>query len=89
MGDPACCGEVSRANEVLAWLSDYRESIGCSVEQIAFHDSRQWSLDETEAALRHASGKFFAIQGYRGSSPGRPDFFQPLINQPETGTRAD
>lgn len=85
--DDSACGKVSQANDLLAWLSNYRESIGCSVEQIDFHESRQWSLDETHTMLRHASGQFFAIQGYRGSSPGCPDFFQPLINQPETGTQ--
>lgn len=85
--DDSVCETFGEANNVLTWLSDYRNSISGSVEQIAFHESRQWFLDETQSALRHASGRFFAIQGYRGISPGRVDFFQPLINQPETGTQ--
>ncbi len=83
MDDPACCISLSEAENVLAWLSLYRKTISCSVEQIPFSDSRQWSLDESRSALRHTSGKFFTIQGYRATSSHRADFFQPLINQPE------
>lgn len=71
----------------LEWLFEYRRSIGCTIERIRFSESNQWALDEAQATLRHASGRFFTIQGYRGVSNYRPDFWQPLINQPETGTQ--
>lgn len=83
----ACDFGCPEAASTLAWLKSYRQSIGCTVERIRFSDSRQWSLDEARSALRHASGRFFAIQGYRAQSNFRPDFWQPLINQPETGTQ--
>lgn len=37
--------------------------------------------------MRHASGKFFTVQGYHGTGDACPDTWQPLINQPETGTQ--
>jgi oxidase EvaA len=77
------CPQVART---LDWLFEYRRSIGCTVERIRFDESNQWSFDETRSSLRHASGRFFSIQGYRGRSNQRPDFWQPLINQPDTGT---
>ena len=77
----------SEAARILEWLFEYRHSIGCTIERIRFAESNQWALDESRSALRHVSGRFFTIQGYRGLSNFRPDFWQPLINQPETGTQ--
>ena len=73
--------------DVLNWLYSYRQSIDCTIERIAFADSEEWAFDDDGSALRHSSGKFFAIQGYRGESNHRGEFCQPLINQPETGTQ--
>jgi dTDP-4-dehydro-6-deoxy-alpha-D-glucopyranose 2,3-dehydratase len=75
------------ASQTLEWLFEYRRSIGCTIERIRFDESNQWALDEARSTLRHASGRFYTIQGYRGVSNFRPDFWQPLINQPETGTQ--
>ena len=75
------------AADVLAWLFDYRRAIDCTVERIPFASSSHWALDSNRSALRHSSGRFFAIQGYRGVTADRPPFYQPLINQPETGTQ--
>ena len=77
----------SHVSQALAWLENYRRRVECSVERISFADSEEWSLDQDHFALRHSTGRFFKLQGYRGVSNFRPDFWQPLINQPETGTQ--
>ena len=73
--------------DVLAWLFDYRRTIDCTVERIPFSSSRHWKFDSGQSALRHSSGRFFTVQGYKGVADNQPPIYQPLINQPETGTQ--
>ncbi len=73
--------------DVLTWLNEYRDAVQCTVDRIEFADSSEWCFDRQHAALRHASGRFFAVQGYHTKSANGCDIHQPLINQPETGTQ--
>ncbi len=86
-GLDACVLDCPEGAAILEWLFEYRQSIDCNIERIRFGESNQWVLDESRSTLRHVSGRFFTIQGYRGQSSVRPDVWQPLINQPETGTQ--
>jgi len=72
---------------VLSWLFEYRKAIDCTIERIPFGDSSEWALDKRRSFLGHASGRFFTIHGFRGASNYRPTLYQPLIDQPETGTQ--
>jgi len=81
---PSTDGESQVA---IDWIEAYRESVDCTVERIAFADSQQWYFDQDKSALRHRSGKFFAIQGYQATLDGNTTHYQPLINQPEIGTQ--
>lgn len=74
-------------DELLRWLRSYRETIDCRVERIRFDESREWSFDAEKSALRHATGKFYRIAGYRGNIRGRSPIYQLLIDQRETGTQ--
>ena len=76
-----------QTDPVLAWLAEYRQSIDCTVERIPFGQSREWSFDAERSSLSHRSGKFFSIRGYRCESVDRGTYYQPLIDQPETGTQ--
>lgn len=80
------CSHPEAANAI-DWLSRYRESIECTVERIPFAESEQWAFDADRAVLKHKSGRFFSVRGYRYSQPGGAETFQPLIYQPETGTQ--
>lgn len=73
--------------EVLHWLQTYREKIDCTVEKIRFADSREWFFNANQSSLKHKSGKFYRITGYRGDFRGYSTVFQPLIDQRETGTQ--
>lgn len=77
----------AEAESALAWLARYRRSIECRVDRIPFHKSDEWEFEEATSTLRHSTGRFFTIQGYRGDLGERAPVFQPLINQPETGTQ--
>jgi oxidase EvaA len=71
----------------LDWLQSYRQSIDFEVRRIDFESSQEWLFDTEDMSLGHVSGRFYRICGYRGQIGDRAPVFQPLINQPETGTQ--
>lgn len=74
-------------DQVLAWIREQNKKILVDVQQIPFVKMQpMWSFDE-EGNLRHASGKFFSIEGIRvRTNYGNvSEWEQPIINQPEIG----
>ena len=73
--------------QVLEWIREQNRKIEVNVRQIPFADMLpMWQFD-AEGNLRHASGKFFSIEGIRvRTNYGEvPEWEQPIINQPEIG----
>jgi len=73
--------------QVLDWIYDRRRAISTQVTQIPLELLRNWSRDKVTGDIRHASGRFFAIEGVRVHTDwGRvPRWEQPIINQAEIG----
>ena len=73
--------------QVLEWIREQNRKILVNVRQIPFADMLpMWQFD-TEGNLRHASGKFFSIEGIRVKTNygNVAEWEQPIINQPEIG----
>jgi len=73
--------------QVLDWIREQNRKILVNVRQISFKEMvPMWQFD-AEGNLRHASGKFFSIEGIRVKTNygGVPQWEQPIINQPEIG----
>ncbi|MCP5105096.1 MAG: NDP-hexose 2,3-dehydratase [bacterium] len=72
---------------VKEWLARRNREVGVNIETITFPQMDQWHFDETTGNLRHASGKFFSIDGIRVETNwGMVNRWeQPIINQPEIG----
>ena len=73
--------------QVLSWIQAQNRKILVDVQQIPFARMQPaWSFDK-DGNLRHASGKFFSIEGIRvRTNYGNvPEWEQPIINQPEIG----
>lgn len=73
--------------EVLDWLKERNRSVKVEIQTTRFSKLDQWVFDEQKGNLRHASGKFFSIDGIRvKTNYGMvPEWEQPIINQPEVG----
>ena len=71
----------------LDWFEKRRSAHLFNVEQISFEDLDQWSFGTSTGNLRHASGKFFTIEGILVETNVGPisQWSQPIINQPEIG----
>lgn len=63
------------------------ERIYTHTERIALDSLDNWYSDPENGWIRHRTGKFFSIEGLRASVTDAPvpGWFQPIINQPETG----
>ena len=73
--------------QVLEWIREQNRKIEVNVRQIQFVQMHpMWAFD-ADGNLRHASGKFFSIEGIRVKTNygGVPQWEQPIINQPEIG----
>ena len=73
--------------QVLDWIREQNRKILVNVRQIPFADMLpMWQFDG-DGNLRHATGKFFSIEGIRvRTNYGEvPEWEQPIINQPEIG----
>lgn len=73
--------------QVLDWIREQNRKILVNVRQISFKEIvPMWQFD-AEGNLRHASGKFFSIEGIRVKTNygNVPEWEQPIINQPEIG----
>ena len=73
--------------QVLEWINEQNKKILVDVQQIPFQQMQpMWQFD-SDGNLRHASGKFFSIEGIRvRTNYGNvQEWEQPIINQPEIG----
>jgi oxidase EvaA len=72
--------------EIRQWIEERNRDVKVDVERVPFSNLDKWHLDE-DGSLRHASGKFFSIQGIHVETDyeTRPSWNQPIINQPEVG----
>ena len=73
--------------QVLEWIKEQNKKILVDVQQIPFQQMQpMWQFD-SDGNLRHASGKFFSIEGIRvRTNYGNvQEWEQPIINQPEIG----
>jgi dTDP-4-dehydro-6-deoxy-alpha-D-glucopyranose 2,3-dehydratase len=79
---PDRAGTVARCR---AWLDDVGRWSRLTVEPADLAELAGW-VDEG-SAIRHASGKFFSVEGIEVSRPGAPvdRWRQPILNQPEVG----
>lgn len=79
-------GTCIRTQDVPAWLADRAAAHRFLVRRIPFAELDGWSFEPGSGNLRHASGRFFSVQGARASfdAPHR-EWQQPIIVQPEIG----
>jgi dTDP-4-dehydro-6-deoxy-alpha-D-glucopyranose 2,3-dehydratase len=80
-------GHGLRTSEIQTWLEDRRRSHRFAVRPIPFEQLESWAFDPETGNLRHASGRFFTVEGLRvtTSYPSPATICQPIINQPEIG----
>jgi oxidase EvaA len=69
------------------WFARKKQENHFSVEQIPFSSLQQWYFENETQNLKHASGRFFTIEGIRvATNFGLTSHWeQPIINQPEIG----
>lgn len=77
---------IHSTTEIRQWIEERNRDVKVNVERVPFSALEKWYLDE-DGSLRHASGKFFSIQGIHVETDyeTRPSWNQPIINQPEVG----
>ncbi|QHA03136.1 NDP-hexose 2,3-dehydratase [Streptomyces broussonetiae] len=82
----ALAGEPT--DEIHDWLQQRRMEQSFAVERIPFEALEDWSFAPQTGNLVHRSGRFFTVEGLRasiGEQPGRVEWQQPVIVQPEVG----
>ena len=74
-------------SQVIDWMKERNSIVKVEVKRIPFNELENWFFDETRGVLKHASGKFFTIEGIHVKTNwGKvPEWEQPIINQPEIG----
>ncbi|CAL9608397.1 dTDP-4-dehydro-6-deoxy-alpha-D-glucopyranose 2,3-dehydratase [Streptomyces sp. enrichment culture] len=76
------------ADEIRQWLGRRRAQASFAVDRIPFEALEDWSFDPETGNLAHRSGRFFTVEGLHaaiGEHPGRTEWHQPVIVQPEVG----
>lgn len=78
---------LQNMQDFTAWFSRKKHEHHFSVERIPFASLTQWFFDDATNNLRHASGRFFSIEGIRirTNTGASAAWDQPIINQPEIG----
>lgn len=78
-------GVFINTEATIEWIRDQNDKVHVDVNRIPFDKLNLWSLDQ--ASLRHATGKFFSIDGIKVSTNwgSVKEWTQPIINQPEIG----
>ncbi|WP_410676201.1 NDP-hexose 2,3-dehydratase family protein [Amycolatopsis sp. cmx-4-68] len=74
--------------ELRGWLHRRRKEIPFGVDRIPFAELDGWSFAPETGNLVHRSGRFFTVEGLHvsiGEQPGRAEWLQPIIVQPEVG----
>lgn len=71
----------------IEWLAELNHNTAYQINTIAFDQLRKWHFDDGSGSIRHESGRFFSIEGYRIDTNfgGQRSWDQPLINQNEVG----
>ncbi|MFF5496707.1 NDP-hexose 2,3-dehydratase family protein [Streptomyces aquilus] len=75
-------------DDIHDWLRQRRKEGSFAVERIPFEELEDWSFAPETGNLVHRSGRFFTVEGLRvsiGEHPGRREWQQPVIVQPEVG----
>jgi oxidase EvaA len=69
------------------WLDEVARWSRLEVERADLAELDGWEDDAAEGRIRHASGKFFAVEGIAVTRPGAAveRWDQPILNQPEVG----
>ena len=69
------------------WFVSRQAAHRFRIEQISFDKLEKWSFEAATGNLRHASGKFYSIEGISVTTNAGPvsEWSQPIINQPEVG----
>jgi len=80
-------GAGTSTEKVLEWLAWRNQEVEVRVSRTQLSQMKDWSLEESSGRIRHASGKFFSIDGIQVHTNwgGKSDWAQPIINQPEIG----
>ena len=80
-----CPDPAGTVADCAAWLADVERRSRLTVERADLAGLAGWVDDG--ASIRHASGKFFAVEGIEVSRPDSPvgTWRQPILNQPEVG----
>ncbi|MFG1709997.1 NDP-hexose 2,3-dehydratase family protein [Nonomuraea sp. M3C6] len=73
--------------DVHDWLREVAGLTYMQVTRLPLEELAGWREDPATGDLRHASGRFFAVEGLDVRRPGWavPAWSQPIINQPEAG----
>lgn len=78
-------GGITTAAEFHGWWADRHRTGHFTVERIPFTELDAWAFDPGTGNLRHASGRFFTVEGLQVADGGAKSWSQPVINQPEIG----
>lgn len=80
-------GQFIRTGEIFDWLESRRRIHQFSIRQIPWSELDSWYFDHDTGNLRHATGRFFTVEGLNVSTdyPVSAVFYQPIMNQPEIG----
>jgi dTDP-4-dehydro-6-deoxy-alpha-D-glucopyranose 2,3-dehydratase len=69
------------------WFAARRMATYVDTTRVPLDDLAGWEREPGTGNLRHASGRFFTVEGLEVRIPGAPvaGWSQPIINQPEVG----
>lgn len=78
-------GSFITTEEILKWIKERNEEVKTEITQIPLNKLQGWECNNRQ--VKHASGKFFSIDGIRITTNYRDiaTWDQPIINQPEIG----
>jgi dTDP-4-dehydro-6-deoxy-alpha-D-glucopyranose 2,3-dehydratase len=78
-------GNYISTEKLLGWVATQNKQVKVKVERTRFDELKNWSF--SEGRFRHASGKYFSIDGVRVQTNWSRinEWDQPIINQPEVG----
>ncbi|WP_158890359.1 NDP-hexose 2,3-dehydratase family protein [Amycolatopsis anabasis] len=82
---PGAEGVCTSIEEFHDWWAQRHAAGRFEVTQIPFDRLDTWQFEQRTGNLRHASGRFFTIEGLQVRDGGVATRSQPIINQPEIG----
>jgi oxidase EvaA len=78
-------GALGTLDDFHEWWADRLRAGRFGVRRLSFAELDSWAFDPLTGNLRHASGRFFSVEGLQVQDGGRNTWSQPIINQPEIG----